>query len=138
MLVLDYKVSATRRKPTAIDEAIRTVQFMRNKGLRLWMDGRGIGDSDLQAYCSELAKDYPFAARLNSLARQAAADRAWLAIARFYKNCREKKPGKKGYPRSRRTIEALNTKPRDGSWSRMATDHLHRWHGHRHTADDWR
>ena len=32
-------------------------------------------------------------------ARQTSADRAWLSIARFYKNCREKKPGKKGYPR---------------------------------------
>ena len=41
----------------------------------------------------------PFAALLNSQARQASADRAWLSIARFYKNCREKKPGKKGYPR---------------------------------------
>jgi putative transposase len=47
----------------------------------------------------ELAKEYPFAARLNSQARQTSADRAWLSIARFYKNCREHKPGKKGYPR---------------------------------------
>src|SRR5215469_13180946 len=63
------------------------------------MDGRGVGDNDLQVYCSQLAKDYPFAACLNSQARQTSADRAWLSIARFYKNCREKKPGKKGYPR---------------------------------------
>jgi putative transposase len=32
----------------------------------------------------------------SSMARQAAADRAWQAIARFYKNCREHQPGKKG------------------------------------------
>jgi putative transposase len=48
-----------------------------------------------------LKDDYPFAARLNSQARQTSADRAWLSIARFYNNCREKKPGKKGYPRFR-------------------------------------
>jgi putative transposase len=53
----------------------------------------------LQALCAQLASEYPFAARLNSMVRQAAADRAWQAISRFYKNCREKKPGKKGYPR---------------------------------------
>jgi putative transposase len=76
------------------------------------MDGRGIGDNALQVYCSELAKEYPFAARLNSQARQTSADRTWLSIARFYKNCREKKPGKKGYPRfqhDNRSVEYKHT-----------------------------
>ncbi|HEU5198660.1 MAG TPA: transposase, partial [Ktedonobacterales bacterium] len=81
------------------DEAIRTVQFIRNKAVRLWMDTRGVGQYEMQALCSQLAHEYPFAARLNSMARQASADRAWQAVARFYKNCKEKKPGKKGYPR---------------------------------------
>src|SRR5262245_48521713 len=76
------------------------------------MDGRGIGDNTLQVYCSKLAKEYPFAARLNSQARQTSADRAWLAIARFYKNCKEKKPGKKGSPRfqhDNRSVEYKTT-----------------------------
>jgi putative transposase len=81
VLILEYKLRVNRAQQDAIDEAIRTVQFVRNKAVRLWMDGRGIGDNDLQVYCSELARAYPFAARLNSTARQAAADRAWLAIA---------------------------------------------------------
>ncbi len=112
MLILDYKLRVNKTQATAIDEAIRTVQFIRNKCLRLWMDGRGVGDNDLQVYCSQLAKAYPFAARLNSQARQTSADRAWLAIARFYKNCREKKPGKKGYPRfqhDNRSVEYKQT-----------------------------
>jgi putative transposase len=99
MLILDYKLRVNKQQHGAIDEAIRTVQFIRNKCLRKWMDGRGVGDNDLQVYCAELARQYPFAARLNSQARQTSADRAWLSIARFYKNCRDKKPGKKGYPR---------------------------------------
>src|ERR1051326_8910583 len=99
MLILEYKLRTNQAQQQAIDEAIRTVQFIRNKCLRLWMDGRGVGDNDLQIYCSALAKEFPFAACLNSQARQTSADRAWLSIARFYKNCREKKPGKKGYPR---------------------------------------
>ena len=99
MLILEYKLRTNQAQQRAIDEAIRTVQFVRNKAVRLWMDGRGVGQYDMQALCAQLAQDYPFAARLNSMARQAAADRAWQAVARFYKNCREKKPGKKGYPR---------------------------------------
>ena len=112
MFLLDYKLRVTQSQQAAIDEAIRTTQFVRNKALRLWTDGRGVGDNDLQVYCAQLAKDYSFAARLNSQARQAAADRAWLAIARFYKNCREKKPGKKGYPRfqhDNRSVEYKTT-----------------------------
>ncbi|GGA28980.1 hypothetical protein CYANOKiyG1_45330 [Okeania sp. KiyG1] len=31
--------------------------------------------------------------------RQAHAERAWEAIERFYKNCKAKAPGKKGYPK---------------------------------------
>src|ERR1051326_3865968 len=99
MLVREYKLRTNQAHQQAIDEAIRTVQFIRNKCVRLWMDGRGMGDHDLQVSCAQLAKTYPFAARLNSQARQTSADRAWLSIARFSKNCREKKPGKKGYPR---------------------------------------
>jgi putative transposase len=99
VLILDYKLRANRAQQHAIDEAIRTVQFIRNKCVRLWMDGRGIGDNELQDNSAQLAKAYLFAARLNSQARQTSADRAWLSIARFYKHCREKKPGKKGYPR---------------------------------------
>lgn len=99
MLILEYKLRANQSQQDKIDQAIRTVQFVRNKAVRLWMDGRGVSQNDLQTLCAQLASEYPFAARLNSMARQAAADRAWQAIARFYKNCREHKPGKKGYPR---------------------------------------
>ena len=96
------------------------------------MDGRGIGDNDLQVYCAQLANVFPFAARLNSQARQTSADRAWLSIARFYKHCWEKQPGKKGYPRfqhDNRSVEykatgwklepdgkRLTQHPRHGHW----------------------
>jgi putative transposase len=114
MLILDYKLRANKQQQGAIDEAIRTVQFIRNKCLRKWMDGRGISDNDLQIYCAQLAQEYPFAARLNSQARQTSADRAWLAIARFYKNCRDKKPGKKGYPRFQKDNRSVEYKATSG------------------------
>src|SRR5579884_2413581 len=112
MLIYEYKVHGNQAQYAAIDEAIRITQFIRNKALRLWMQTRGINRNDLQCSCSQLAKDYDFVARLNSQARQTSADRAWLAIARFYKNCREKKPGKKGYPRfqhDNRSVEYKQT-----------------------------
>ena len=110
VLILEYKLRVNQAQTCAIDEAIRTAQFIRNKCLRKWMDGRGIGDNALQVYCSQLAKEHPFAARLNSQARQTSADRAWLSIARFYKNCREKKPGKKGYPRFQKDNRSVEYK----------------------------
>src|SRR5947209_13546819 len=76
------------------------------------MDGRLINKNDLQCYCAVLAKEYSFAACLNSQARQASADRAWAAISRFYVNCRNKKPGKKGYPKfqhDNRSVEYKQT-----------------------------
>jgi putative transposase len=55
----------------AIDEAIRTVQFVRNTCLRLWMDQRDVTANDLQTHCAVLAQQIPFVARLNSQARSA-------------------------------------------------------------------
>ena len=110
MLLYEYKLRLSRAQAAAIDEAIRTTQFIRNKAVRLWMDGRGVSATDLQVLCARLAQEYPFAAALNSQARQAAAARAWAAIERFYTNCREKRPGKKGYPRFQRDCRSVEYK----------------------------
>ncbi|HZT98927.1 MAG TPA: transposase, partial [Ktedonobacteraceae bacterium] len=98
MLTYEYKLDGATQQYEAIEEAIRTVQFIRNKCLRKWMEERGVSKNDLQCYCAILAAEYPFAARLNSQARQVSADRAWFAISRFYDNCKNHIPGKKGYP----------------------------------------
>ncbi len=110
MLLYEYKLRLSRAQARAVDEAIRTTQFIRNKALRLWMAGRGVTANDLQLLCARLAHDYPFAAALNSQARQAAAARAWAAIERFYTACREQRPGKKGYPRFQRDCRSVEYK----------------------------
>ncbi len=112
MLIYEYKLDGNQQQYAAIEEAIRIVQFIRNKCLRKWMDGYSVTKNDLQCYCAVLAQNYSFAACLNSQARQTSADRAWAAISRFYKNCKEKKPGKKGYPRfqhNNRSVEYKTT-----------------------------
>ena len=110
MLVYEYKVDGSRKQYASIDEAIRIVQFIRNKCLRKWMDEPSVSKNDLQRYCAILARDYAFASCLNSQARQASADRAWFAISRFYDNCRAHLPGKKGYPKFQHTTRSLEYK----------------------------
>ena len=91
MIVLEFKLKGTSRQYQAIDEAIRTTQFIRNKCVRLWTETWGTTLSDLSAYCRILAQEYAFVRKLNSMARQATAERASAAITRFYAQCRSKK-----------------------------------------------
>ena len=102
MLVLEFKAYGKQTQYYAIDEAIRTGQFIRNKCLRLWMDNPNTGKYDLNKYCAVLAKEFPFAKDLSSQARQSSAERAWSAISKFYDNCKKQIPGKKADATPRR------------------------------------
>ncbi len=98
MIIYEFKVKAKPEQYQAINEAIRTSQFIQNKCLRYWMDNKGVSKYDLNKYCKVLAQEFKFASELNSMARQSAAERAWYAISRFDDNCKKKVKGKKGYP----------------------------------------
>lgn len=110
MLVLEFKAYGKAPQFTAIDEAIRTTQFIRNKSIRLWMDGGAKSCFDLNKYCAVLAKEFEFANKLNSMARQSAAERAWSAITRFYDNCKKGIPGKKGFPQFQKDCRSVEYK----------------------------
>lgn len=99
MLVFEAKLEGTKQQYEKLDEAIRTARFVRNSCIKYWMDNKGIGKYELSAYCAVLAKEFLWARKLNSQARQASAERAWSSIARFYDNCKKGKPGKKGFPK---------------------------------------
>jgi putative transposase len=99
MLVFEAKLEGTTEQYGRLDEAIRTARFVRNSCLKYWIENRGVSRADLSAYCAVLAKEFPWASSLNSMARQASAERTWSAIARFYDNCKKNKPGKKGFPK---------------------------------------
>jgi putative transposase len=64
MLVLEFKVLAQKYQYTAIDEAIRTAQFIQNKCLRFWMDNSKVNKYDLNKYCRVLAYNKDFAVKL--------------------------------------------------------------------------
>ncbi|MEH2040724.1 RNA-guided endonuclease InsQ/TnpB family protein [Nostoc sp.] len=110
MIVYEFKVKGKEKQYRAIDEAIRTSQFIQNKCLRYWMDNKNIGRYDLNKYCAVLAAEFPFADELNSMARQSAAERSWGAISRFYDNCKKKSKGKKGFPRFKKNCRSVEYK----------------------------
>ncbi len=113
MLVLEYKVKAKPSQYKTIDEAIRTVQFIRNKCIRYWIDAPREAKIDRFAwnkYSTELRNEFKFVKDLNSMAVQASAERGWLAISRFYENCQSKKPGKKGFPRFQKDNRSVEYK----------------------------
>lgn len=111
MITLEFKARVKPAQAAAIDEAIRTAQFVRNKAVRYWMDNKGVGKYDLSKLCKVLAEEFPFAKKLNAMARQAAAERAWSAISRFYNNCKKgvKPVGYPTFKKHSRSVEYKTT-----------------------------
>lgn len=120
MLVLEFKVYAKPNQFQAIDEAIRICQFIRNKSIRLWMDGGAKSWFDLSKYCAIWAKEFDFVNKLGAMARQASAERAWAAISRFYDNVKKGIKGKKvGFPKFQKDCRSVEYKT--NSW-KLAND----------------
>lgn len=110
MIVFEFKAYGKAAQFSAIDEAIRTAQFIRNSCIRLWMDNKGTNKYDLSKYSATLAKNFPFADKLNSSARQASAERAWAAISKFYDNCKKGGKGRKGFPKFQKDCRSVEYK----------------------------
>lgn len=114
MRVIEFKIKATQTQQLAILEAIRTGQFIRNKCLRLWMDSNKEDRVNYASFCKFVTTlsndtDTPFVSNLNSMARQASAERAWFAISRFYNNCK-KGLAQKGYPKFKKFSRSVEYK----------------------------
>ncbi|MBD1808453.1 IS200/IS605 family element transposase accessory protein TnpB [Microcoleus sp. FACHB-SPT15] len=122
MIVLEFKLKGRTQQYRIIDEMIRTAQFIRNKALRYWMDNRGVKLSDLYKQCAVMAREFEWAGKLNSMARQAASERAIFAIQRFCSNCKAKKPGKKGFPTFKKNSRSVEYKT--SGW-RISDDKKH-------------
>ena len=110
MIVLEFKAKGKTTQYAAIDEAILTAQFVRNKCIRYWMDNRGVGQKELYRHNTALRAEFPFVKALNSHACQVAVERAYSAIARFYSNCKKSIPGKKGYPKFKKNCRSVEYK----------------------------
>jgi len=73
------------------------------------MDNAGVSKAVLYALCKELAKEFAFAKKLNSAARQASVERAWASISSFYSRCK-KGEKKKGYPKFKKHCRSVEYK----------------------------
>jgi len=110
MIVLEFKLKGKAEQYRVIDDTIGTAQFVRNKTLRYWIDNQGVKLIDLYKQCAIMAKEFEWAGKLNSMARQASAERAIFAIQRFFANCKAKTPGKKGYPKFKKHTRSVEYK----------------------------
>jgi putative transposase len=110
MLVFEFKAYGKSAQIKAVGDAIRTAQFIRNSCIRLWIDVKNTGKNDLNKYCAVLAAKFPFANELNSMARQASAERAWFSISRFYDNCKKGVFDKKGFPQFQKDCRSVEYK----------------------------
>lgn len=109
MIVYEFKVRGKSIQYRAIDEAIQTAQFVRNKCLRYWMDNRDVNRAQLYRYNTQLRAEYPFVEALNSHATQASVERCWSSIARFYDNCKQGiRPC--GYPKFKKHCRSVEYK----------------------------
>lgn len=118
MLVLEAKLNGETQQFDRLDAAIRTARFVQNSCLRYWMDNRGTTKYDLYKFTTALTHDeqFPWVAKLNSMARQASAERAWSAISRFFENCKKQLPGKKGYPQFKRHQTRASVEYKTSGW----------------------
>jgi putative transposase len=124
MIVIEYKIKAKQYQLAAIDEAIKTGQFVRNKALRYWLDNKGVNKYDLNKYCRVIAKEYSFANELNSTARQSSAERAWSAISRFFDNCKKQIKGKKGFPKFKKHSRSVEYKQSGWKLDEITKKHI--------------
>ncbi|TRU69668.1 MAG: transposase [Microcystis viridis Mv_BB_P_19951000_S69] len=114
MGVIEFKLKTNSHQEIAIQEAIRVGQFIRNKCLRFWMDSTKEDKVNYATLCrltTELSNspEFSFVGKLNSMARQASAERAWFSISRFYNNC-QKGLAKKGYPKFKKFSRSVEYK----------------------------
>ncbi len=122
MIVYEFKVKGKTKQYQAIDEAIRTSQFVRNKCLRYWMDGQNVNRAELYRYNTKLRSEFSFVQALNSHACQASVERCWSSIARFFDNCKKQIPGKKGYPRFKKNTRSVEYKT--SGWKLLDPKHI--------------
>ncbi|WP_424096088.1 RNA-guided endonuclease InsQ/TnpB family protein [Moorena producens] len=110
MLVMEFKAVLKEPQKLAINEAIRTARFVRNKVLRYWMDNPGTRKKELYRYNTQLRDEFKFVKDLNSHACQASVENVERAIKRFFDNSKKKVPGKKGYPRFKKHSRSVEYK----------------------------
>ena len=112
MKIREAKLVGGKTQYKAVDDALRTALYIRNSCVRYWIDNDKVSKNELMKFNTLLRNnpECPWVGKLNSMACQASTERSWLAISRFYSNCKSKRPGKKGFPRFQKNNRSVEYK----------------------------
>ena len=118
MIVYEAKLEGTSNQYEQLSRAIRTGRFVRNSIIRAWIDKKIKSRNEAYAYCKVLSDnpEFPWVKQLNSMARQAHAERAWAAVERFYRNCKAKNTFPKGYPKFKKYQVRATVEYKTSGW----------------------
>lgn len=124
-----YKLRVNKTQVEQIEEALRSIKFIRNKCLRYWIDNKetdlNVNQYWLRKYALTLRKEFPeYLSTIHSHSAQEAAERTWNSINRFYKACKNKVGGKKGYPKFAKSNTSLQFKGMGGYKLNLDTQHI--------------
>jgi len=120
MIVLEFALKGKPQQYRVVDEMSRTAQFVRNKALRYWIDNQGVKLSDLYKQCAIMAKEFEWAGKLNSMARQATArTMPFLLSYVFSRIAKLRSQEKKGYPQFKKQTRSVEYKT--SGW-KLSTD----------------
>ena len=98
MIVLEFKLKGKTQQYRVIDEMIRTAQFVSNKTLRYWIENQGVKLIDLYKQCAIMAKEFEWAGKLNSMARQATARTCHFCYLTFFSHLSSQETREKRIP----------------------------------------
>jgi putative transposase len=110
MIVLEFKLKGKPQQYQIINDMIRTAHYVRNKALRYLMDNHKVKLPNLYKQRAVIAKEFEGAIKLNSMVRQASAERAIFVIQRFFTNCKANQPGKKRYSQFKKFSRSVEYK----------------------------
>ena len=106
MITLEFKLKGKAEQYRIIDDTIRTAQFVRNTTLKYWTENQEVKLVDLYKQCAIMAKEFEWAGKLNSMARQASAS-VPFSLSNVFSLIAKPKNREKRDTRSSRNIPAL-------------------------------
>jgi len=119
MIVYEFKLKGKTKQYQAVDDAIRTSQFIRNKCWRYWIDNKGVDGYDLNKYTARLAKN---ALLLRNSTRRQDKHRENVVGQRFLGSLRiakRKLKARKVSPDSKIINVLLSTRNQDGIFQKI-------------------
>jgi hypothetical protein len=127
MLVVEVKLEGTKEQYEKLNEAIRTARFVRNIGLRYWLDHKDIGKYELSAYCAVLTANLSWLTTSILGQVKLGLKEHGLPFLAFMTTARSTNQGKRGIlgSQNNKHMVLLSRKPVDGSFPKCGNISLY-------------